>query len=193
MRHYLTFFLLLSSAARAQAPGVQPAWDLSPALSALIEQTQRLAPILGQLTPAEWVSRGASETFVQQWRGVRQELGYIQASARALEKEPEKLTLALETYFRLEAMEVQLRSLADGVRVYQNPAVADLLVSVMGENSSNRDRLRAHITDVAAQKEQEFAVVDREAQRCRGTLNRAPAQPGPARQPAPAKRPAVKQ
>ena len=88
-------------------------------------------------------------------------------AAKALERDPDKLTLSLETYFRLQGMENYLNSLVDGVRKYQNPAVGDLLVGVLGENSSNRDKLRQYITDLASQKEQEFAVVDKEAQRCR--------------------------
>jgi hypothetical protein len=96
-----------------------------------------------------------------------------------LEKDPERLTLALDTLFRWERLAVELTSLVDGVRHYQNPAVGDLVVSVLGENSSNRELLKQHITDLAAQKEEEFAVVDKEAQRCRGQVTRPiPARPG---------------
>ena len=188
---YILSLLLLTSLVPAQAPSVQAAWDISQTIAALSAQSARLAPILDQLTPSEWVARGASETFVAQWRSARQELGYLAASAQTLEKQPEKLTAALETLFRLQSVESQLKSLTDGVRTYQNPAVADLLVAVVGENSGNRDRLQQYITDLADQKEQEFAVIDREAQRCRTNLNRqAPAQPAP---PAAARKPAAKQ
>jgi hypothetical protein len=77
--------------------------------------------------------------------------------------------------------------LVDGVRRYQNPAVGDLLVSVVSANSANRDQLRQYITDLAQTKEEEFQVVDREAQRCRGTLMRQP----PARPTAAAPKPAA--
>ena len=82
-----------------------------------------------------------------------------------MRKQPEKLTLALETLFRLQAVESQVSSLVDGVRRYQNGAVGDLLVSVMSANSANRDQLRQYITDLAKTKEQEFQIVDSEAQR----------------------------
>jgi len=39
--------------------------------------------------------------------------------------------------------------------------------------------LRQYITDLAAQNEQEFAVVEREAQRCRDEQNKQPARPAP--------------
>jgi hypothetical protein len=78
----------------------------------------------------------------------------------------------------MQALETSLNSLVDGVRKYQNPAVGDLLMGVLGENTSNRDKLRQYITDLAANKEQEFQIADKEAQRCRGMLNRqTPAAP----------------
>ena len=108
-------------------------------------------------------------------------------AAQSLRKQPEKLTLALETLFRLQSVESQVNSLVDGVRRYQNPAVGDLLVSVVSANSANRDQLRQYVTDLAQTKEQEFQIVDTEAQRCRGTLTRQPpARPAPAA-PKPAK------
>ena len=39
------------------------------------------------------------------------------------------------------------------------------------QNATKRDQLRQYITDLATQNEQEFAVVDREAQRCRDDQN----------------------
>jgi flagellar biosynthesis chaperone FliJ len=188
---FLLGFLLLTPLVPAQAPSVQAEWDISQTIAALVGQSARLTPLLDQINPQDWVARGASETYVAQWRSAKQELAYLGTLAQTLQRQPEKLTVALETYFRLQNIDTQLRSLMDGVRTYQNPAVADLVAAVMGENSGNRDRLQAYITDLATQKEQEFSVIDREAQRCRTNLNRAPARSGPAT--AAPKRPAVKQ
>jgi hypothetical protein len=93
-------------------------------------------------------------------------------------KQPERLTLALETYFRMQAVDTMLGSLIEGIRKYQNPSLAELVQGVVDENSANRDKLRQYIQDLAAQKEQEFAVADKEAQRCRATLMRQPAPTG---------------
>jgi hypothetical protein len=41
-------------------------------------------------------------------------------------------------------------------------------------NSNNREKLRMHIVDLAAVREQEFQVVDQEAQRCRSAILRTP-------------------
>ena len=49
-------------------------------------------------------------------------------------------------------------------------AIADLLQSVVNENSVNRDKLRQFLQELAVQKEQEFQVADQEAQRCRSVM-----------------------
>jgi hypothetical protein len=144
-----------------------------------MQQADRLTPLLNQLTPEQWVARGAPAVYTSQRRAAQDELGYMMAAAKAMQKQPEKLTLALDTLFRMQAVQSQVTSLVDGVRRYQNPAVGDLLLSVLGANSANRDQLRQYVTDLAETKEQEFQVVDQEAQRCRGTLMRQPRSAAP--------------
>ncbi len=190
-----------STQTAAQEPSVTPVWDASKVVAAFSDQAERLKPILEKLTPQQWVSQGAPQVYVTQWQNVRKELDYVAQSAQLFESDPERLTLALDTYFRWQRLASDLSSLTEGVRHYQNPAIGDLMVAVLGENTSNRDLLQQHISDLAAQKEQEFAVVDEEAQRCRGIVTRsvatpprpAPAKPSPAKaapaKAAPAKRP----
>jgi hypothetical protein len=175
MKYLLPFLILpLAVVLPARAQGVSAPWDISQTLTSLAEQSKRLLPILEQLTPEKWEAKGAPAAYTAQWRGARSEVGYLLGASEAMKKQPEKLTLGLETLFRLQAVEAQVSSLVDGVRRYQNPAVGDLLVSVVSANSANRDQLRQYITDLAQTKEEEFQVVDREAQRCRGTLMRQP-------------------
>lgn len=168
----------------AQEPSTAPVWDTSKVVAAFSDQANRLKPILDDLHPQEWVSKGAPQAYVAQWDSVRKELEYVTESAKTFENDPERLTLALDTYFRWQRLASDLASLVEGVRHYQNPAVGDLMVAVLGENSTNRDLLQQHITDLAAQKEQEYKVVDQEAQRCRGVITTTPARPAPARRPA---------
>jgi len=168
------FSIASAMAIPMQAQGVSAPWDISKTVTALSEQAGRLMPVLEQLTPEQWEAKGAPATYTAQWRDVRNEVGYLMNVAKSLRNQPEKLTLALETYFRMQAVETQINSLVEGVRKYQNPAVGDLLVSVMSANSGNRDQLRQYITDLAGTREQEFRVIDQEAQRCRGSLLRQP-------------------
>jgi hypothetical protein len=192
MKYLLPFVFLPLLQSTAAAQGVSAPWDISQVATALATQAERLKPILDQLTPEQWQAKGAPAAYVSQWRAVQSEVGYLMGAATAFSKQPERLPLALETYFRMQAVETQIDSLVDGVRRYQNPAVGDLIVSVVGANSENRDQLRQYITDLAQTKEQEFRVVDQEAQRCRTNLMRQPAPrptagPKPTPAPVPAK------
>jgi hypothetical protein len=180
---YLLPLVLISLTVRGQ--GVSAPWDISQTVTALAAQAERLKPVLEQLTPQQWQSKGAPATYVTQWHAAQDEVGYVLRAADALGKQPDKLSLAFETYFRMQAVEAQINSLVEGVRRYQNPAVGDLMISVMAANSTNRDQLRQYITDLAETKEQEFQIADKEAQRCRGMLVRqAPARPAAPKPPA---------
>lgn len=155
--------------------GVASEWDARKLIDALSAQEQHLKPIIDQVKPERWVSKGASQTYVAQWQTAQAQLRYLLSAGAAFSRDPEQLALGLDTYFRMEAVESMLGSLAEGVRKYQNPALASIMQSVIAENSTNRDRLRQYLQDLAQQKEEEFQVADREAQRCRAALLSQPA------------------
>ena len=176
LRSYRLLFLVAAALpAAAQSTGVSTEWDVRKLLVNLAQQTQHLQSVLDQIKPDTWVANGAPQTYVTQWNTAHAELKYLLGSTDALAKQPEKLTAALDAYFRMQAMGTTLGSVIEGIRKYQNPAVADLLQAVVNENSANRDRLRQYVQDLATQKEQEFQVADREAQRCRAMLLKEPA------------------
>lgn len=165
---------LLASTAFAQAPSVPAPWDLSASVEKLARQAASIVPLLDALSPEEWVRKGASPTYVLQWQNTRAQLGYLADSAHKLERQPEKLPAALDTLFRLLNVETNVRSLAEGARAYDRPSAGDALLAAVGETSTDRDSLQQYILDLAGQREQEFSVIDREAQRCRTTVNRLP-------------------
>ena len=177
MKYGLFTFAWIAASALAQTPpaGVLQEWEVQKLLQNLETQTKNLPVVIEQVKPETWVAQGAPDTYVAQWKDGQAELKYLLRSSEELIKQPERLTVALETYFRMQALNTTLGSLIEGVRKYQNPALADLVQGVVNENSANRDKLRQYIQDLAAQKEQEFLVADREAQRCRATLLRQPA------------------
>jgi hypothetical protein len=166
------FAVALPSA--AQQGGFVPEWEIRKTIQAVTAQCQRLKPLLEQVNPKEWVAKGAPEAYIAQWNSTRTSLEHMKTSADNLAREPERLTFALDTFLRLGSFESLLESLAGGVRRYQNPAVADLIQGVMAENSGNRERLRVYLLEVAQTKEQEFQVVNQEAQRCRANILRQP-------------------
>ena len=154
----------------SQSNGVSSEWDVKKLLEGLDLQTQHVKRIIEQVSPETWLANGAPQTYATQWKIGQTELKYLLASSDALARQPERLTLALDTFFRMQAMETTFGSVVEGVRKYQNPALADLVQAVIAENSVNRDRLRQYIQDLAEQKEREFTVADREAQRCREVM-----------------------
>jgi hypothetical protein len=170
MRYFVV--LLSMGFAQAQQAGYSAPWDVKQLMDALVKEAQRLKPIVQQADPRKWKDTSSAANYRSQWASAQNLIQYFTGAADNLSKQPEKLPLALETYFRMEAMETNLASLADGIRRHDNPAVADLLQGVMTENSNNREKLKQYLTDLATAKEQEFQIADREAQRCRGAVNR---------------------
>jgi hypothetical protein len=98
----------------------------------------------------------------------------LAGEAQALARNPEKLSAALQLFFRMQGLETMLTSLEDGARKYQSPEAAQSLAALFGEGGANRERFRDYIVNLAAEREHQFEVMDREAQRCRGTLMAPP-------------------
>ena len=159
----------------SKSAGVSAAWQVQQNMSTLAEQAKRLEPVLAEAKPDRWMANGAPQSYVGQLQVAQSNVAALIAATTHLAKEPERMTVALDAYFRMEGVEAMLGSIRDGVRKYQNPELADRLTRLMAETSNNRDKLRAHIQDLAATREQEFQVVDQEAQRCRGMLVTQPA------------------
>lgn len=175
--------LLCAAAAYAQAPspkpptaGLEPAWDIAVVLQEIGAHAGRLLPVLDQLDVPAWVAKGASETYAAQLESSRQQTRALADEAAAMARNPEKLSGALQLFFRMQALENMLNSLQEGARKYQGPRVAQSLAALFGEGGANRERLRGYIVNLAAERELQFEVMDREAQRCRATLM-APAPP----------------
>jgi signal transduction protein with GAF and PtsI domain len=164
----------------AQTGGIPPEWEVQKQLSSLAEHVQRIKPVLEQLKPEDWVNQGAPAAYGDQVKRTSAEIEYLIGSTKDLAARPEKLTTALETFFRMQSVDAMLRSVAAGVRKYQNPAIADLLQSMITDTTADRDKLRQYVVELAADREQQFKVMDQEAQRCRASLSRQPNAPGKA-------------
>jgi hypothetical protein len=165
----------LARLALPQAEGIAPEWDVRKNLAKLSEDVRRLKPVLDQVSPRDWVGKGAPEAYVTQHKSVLNEIDYLVGSAEKLAREPEKMSVALETMFRLQSIEALMNSMIEGVRKYQNPAVADLLRSMVTSNTTHREQLRSYVVELATIQEQELEIANKEAQRCRAELVRKPA------------------
>lgn len=171
---HLSLLLMFSPLLCAQSGGVSTEWDVRTLLDKLVTQTAHLRSVLGQVKTDGMVANGAPQAYISQWNSAQTEMKNLLLSVENLNKQPERLPLALDAYFRMQSMEATLGSVFEGIRRYQNPAIADLLQGVVNENSTNRDRLRQYIQELALQKEQEFQLADKEAQRCRTNLLQSP-------------------
>ncbi len=180
---------LTAAALSAQAnAGVTPEWETRKLIDGLVANANKLEPLLNEINPANWREPGAPDAYQSQWRSVHNSLAGFKYSSTQLAKDPTKLSVALETLFRLDSVNVFLGSLATGVRRYHNPALADLVLGVADENSANRENLKQYTIELAASKEGELKVMESEAQRCLAMIVQQPppAKPRPAA-PAPAK------
>ncbi len=163
-----------------QAPAPSPAgletpWDVRKILSDLTSNSQQLKPILLGMSPQQWHdAKDAPSTYLIQWQAAQGQLNDVSITAGQLAQKTDSLHLALEVYFRLEALETTTRSLNEGVQKYADRATADKMNALIAHNFDNRERFRDYVRDLAASVEQNFRIADEEAQRCRGTISREP-------------------
>jgi len=149
--------------------------EVSAIFSHISQRAARIEPMLDQLHPNDWIAKGAPDTYLAQWNSVRRQFTAIESDMSDLTQHPDRLTDSMSALFRVQATHLALGSLMCGVRRYQNPALADLIESVAAEAGGDIDRFEKHILEMTAEKDQQFTLVDREAQRCRATLSREPA------------------
>ena len=174
----LLSFLALP-AVQAQAPGLPTEWEVTQNMTTLAAQVQRFKPILEEVDPKSWMEKGAPETYQKQWKSVGDKIEFLVHSTGELAKQPERLKLAIEALFRIQSLDSMLASMDEGIRKYQNPALADLLRATMTDLNVQQEKLRQYVLELAAVKEHELKIMDQEAQRCRGALSRHPQRESP--------------
>ena len=148
----------------------------------IAQHAARIEPMLSQLRPDDWVTKGAPDTYVIQLSRSLEEMHGIQTDMAALAQHPDRMIDAMKALFRAQASHQILGSLMGGLRKYQNPALADLIEAVAAEDQGDITRLQQFLLELAGEKDQQFKLVDSEAQRCRGSISRqacAPATPAP--------------
>jgi hypothetical protein len=159
----------------ARPQGLQAPWDVKRMLSNLNSEIEKLKPLLDQLHPQEWLDNGAPPTYVRQYQDTQDRVKDAVRASQALAARTDSLSLAIDAYFRMEALENVARSLEQGVRKYGEPRMADQLAALISQDFTNRQRLREYLTELSVEREQEFKIADEEAQRCRGIISREPA------------------
>jgi hypothetical protein len=167
---FLLYVLLLSAPTFAQQATIMTEYDAAKLFNTVADQTQKLGPMIEQINTSEWVAKGAAPTYNQLRDSALAQNQAIVRAMRDLVQHPSKLSDCLSALFRIQSMEMELISLDPGLRKYQNPALADLISSLLAEGNRNRDRFREYVVDLASHKEEQFDVADKEAQRCRESI-----------------------
>jgi hypothetical protein len=179
MRQRPVFFaaiLVLLFACRLDVQAQQPAEPLVlDAFHAIARHAARLLPMLDQVRAKEWVAQGAPETYIAQVDSARRQIQAIETEMEALAQHSDHMQECMRGLFRVQSFHGSLDSLLSGLRKYQNPALADLIQSVAAEDQGDIEKLQTYALELADEKEQEFQVVDHEAQRCRAILSKQPA------------------
>lgn len=178
MKRLIALLFFLSSILAAQNAGVMPDWEVRDAAAALEKHTKVIAGLLDQLKPEDWVAQGAPALYLDQVKQAKQFNSYLTTQAQILAREPSKLTVALDTFFRIDHLQGVLDSVTAGLRQYQNASLADLLASAMAQNAATRERLKEYARQLASDREKEWEIANREAQRCRTSIAKEPASPG---------------
>ena len=163
---------------QTQTPGLETDWDIAVTLREISAHANRLLPMLERIDARTWVEKGASDTYLAQLQSSKVQTRAIAESAKMLADEPQRLSVSLELFFRLEGLENMLTSLQEGMRKYQSPGDAQELARVEAENGASRDRFQRYIVDLASARERDLQVMDREAQRCRAIVTQATPKPG---------------
>ena len=138
----------------------------------------RLLPVLDKVDAKAWVASGASDTYVAQLQSSKEQAKAVAAEAKALAANPERLSASLEV-----AVSDSGAGEYAGLAGRGDPEVSGRggrtgAARVVAQGGANRDRLQRYIVNLAAEREQDLQVMDREAQRCRGILTQAPPKTG---------------
>ena len=166
----------LQAQSTAPAAGLEPSWDVAVVLEEIGVHANRLLPALDKIDANAWVAKGASDTYLAQWQSSREQARVLADGAKALAKNPERLSAALELFFRIEGLDRMIGSIEEGARKYQAGQAAQNLERLYAQGGTNRERFRQYILNLAAERDHQFEVMDKEAQRCRATFI-APAPP----------------
>jgi len=179
-------FLLVACAAalHAQAAtpqeraGLEADWDIGAVLEGISDYAGAMLPMLEKVDAKAWVSRGGSETYLVQLQSSKAQAAALRDASKSLARHPEQLSALLEIYFRIQGLETMMSSLAEGLRKYKTAADAQSLLAYASQNDANRDRLQKYLVNLAAERERDLQVMDREAQRCRASLTQPVPTPG---------------
>jgi hypothetical protein len=108
----------LSQQQAAAESGLQNPWDVRKLLTELLNENEQLQPLLAKLNPQQWYDQnGAPTTYIIQWQTAQRQLNDVHYATTQMQQKTESLSLSIDLYFRLEALETTTRSLSEGAEI----------------------------------------------------------------------------
>jgi len=150
-----------------QPAGLESDWDIAAVLQQIGAHAARVLPALDRADAQAWAAKGAPQAYADQLQWSKEQARALASDASALAANPEALSAELQVLFREQGLETLLGSVAEAMRKYQSPDAAQALIALTAESGGDRDRLEGYVVNLAAEREKEYQVMDREAQRCR--------------------------
>lgn len=143
-------------------------------LSELNAENEKLEPLIAQMHPQQWLDNGAPPAYASQYLEARTRMDDQIRAVKRLSLHTDSLSVALDTYFRMEAFEIVARSLNACIQKYGDRDMAEQLSQLVAQEFTKRQKFREYLRDLSTEREQEFKIVDEEAQRCRGMISGEP-------------------
>ncbi len=168
-RSLLLLSFLFSSILAAQ--GVAPEWDARKQLDDLKSTLAAIAPEFDKLSLNLWREANAPEAYFSQLDSAKRQIPSLVAAIDELRLSPDRLSTAVEIFLRFDALDQMQRTLMEAIRKYDTPTAADAIEARFVANAPARDRFRRYLVDLAADRDRQFDILSREAQRCRTEAN----------------------
>jgi hypothetical protein len=149
-------------------------WEARRRITELRKSLQEIEGSLAKATLDRWRNDGAPEAYLTQFAETKAQLSATDRALADLHGNPEKLSLAFEVTLRFEAMDHLLNSMREATRKFDDVAVADELAAKIGASLSPRDSFRIYLVELARDRDTQFAILLKEAQRCRTEVNVPP-------------------
>jgi hypothetical protein len=157
---------------KAAMAGLEDPGDVRSVLAGILKDNEQMKPLLASMNPQAWYDKkGAPSAYILQHQTAQRQLNDLLYSAKMLSQKTSDLSLALDTYFRIEALAVTAQSLDHAAHEYGSRANADKLQNLIARNFNSRQKLRDYVRNLAANLEQNFKIADEEAQRCRVSVD----------------------
>src|SRR5580704_1740053 len=135
MAGVLTCWFAVRAQQQTESVAIDPA-QVTAIAGQISQRSEHLKPMFEQVHAEEWVTKGAPEAYVSQWRSLTEQNQAIEADMAVIGQSPEAMPDIMKALFRVHRFDIDLDGLLASVRRYQNPALADLIESVAADDQN---------------------------------------------------------